>query len=70
MRAGNMFNMIGGMFNMKGLTGLFIVVMFLMGATIRLDSIKYPKALMMLNRILIIIYITYTIWTIARILNS
>ena len=70
MRAGNMFNTRGGMFNMKGLTGLFIAVMFLLGATIRLDSIKYPKALMMLNRILIIIYITYTIWTIARILNS
>lgn len=70
MHFGKMFNTIGGMFNMKGVSGLFIAVMFLLGATIRLDSIKYPKALMLINRILIVTYITYTIWTIARILNS
>ena len=70
MRSGNMFNTIGGMFNMKGVSGLFIAIMFLLGATIRLDSIKYPKALMLINRILTVTYIIYTVWTIVRILNS
>ena len=30
--------------------------MFLFGATLRLDLIKYPNILMLINRILIIIY--------------
>ena len=55
---------------MKGVSGLFIAIMFLLGATIRLDSIKYPKALMLINRILTVTYIIYTVWTIVRILNS
>ena len=54
---------------MKGVSGLFIAIMFLLGATVRLDSIKYPKVLMLINRILTVIYITYAIWTITKILN-
>ena len=45
----------------------FIVVAFLMGATIVLKYSKTPKTLKLINRVLTIILAT---WIIARTLNS
>jgi hypothetical protein len=39
------------------LNGLFHFIMFLFGATLKLDSIKYPNILMLINRIIITIYL-------------
>ena len=39
--------------NMNTLKGLFHFIMFLLGATIRLDCVKYPNILMLINRIII-----------------
>jgi hypothetical protein len=41
------------------LIGLFHFIMFVMGATLRLDAIKYPNLLMLINRIIITILIIY-----------
>ena len=39
--------------------GFFHFIMFLFGATIKLDNVKYPNILMLINRIIIIISIIY-----------
>ena len=41
------------------LIGLFHFIMFLFGATIRLDSIKYPNLLMLINRVTITVFLIY-----------
>jgi hypothetical protein len=46
---------------MKLLLGLFHFTMFISGATLRLDAIKYPNLLMLINRIIITILIIYLI---------
>jgi hypothetical protein len=43
------------------LIGLFHFIMFISGATLRLDAIKYPNLLMLINRIIITILIIYLI---------
>jgi hypothetical protein len=43
------------------LRGLFHFTMFIFGATLRLDCIKYPKTLMLINRIIITILLIYLI---------
>jgi hypothetical protein len=42
---------------------IFIILSFIGGATIREDSTKYPKTLMLINRLLTI---TLTLWIIAN----
>lgn len=39
--------------------GFFHFIMFLFGATIKLDNVKYPNILMLINRIIITISIIY-----------
>ena len=41
------------------LIGLFHFIMFVMGATLRVDAIKYPNLLMLINRIIIIIFLIF-----------
>ena len=41
------------------LKGLFHFIMFLFGATIRLDSIKYPNILMLINRVTITVVLIH-----------
>jgi hypothetical protein len=41
------------------LIGLFHFIMFVMGTTLRLDAIKYPNLLMLINRIIIIIFLIF-----------
>jgi len=45
----------------KILNGLFHLVVMLLGGIIRINSIKSPKTIMLINRIILIIYITYFI---------
>jgi hypothetical protein len=46
---------------MKLLLWLFHFIMFLLGAVIRMDSIKHPKLLMLINRIIITIFLIHLI---------
>ena len=47
---------------MSKLREIFIILSFIGGATIREDSTKYPKTLMLINRLLTI---TLILWIIA-----
>jgi hypothetical protein len=42
---------------MKLLLGLFHFTIFIFGAAIRLDNVKNPNLLMLINRIIIVIYL-------------
>jgi hypothetical protein len=44
---------------MKIIIGLFHFIMFISGATLRLDAIKYPNLLMLINRLITTILIIY-----------
>ena len=45
--------------SMDLLKGFIHFIMFLFGATIKLDNVKYPNILMLINRIIITISIIY-----------
>ena len=44
---------------MKLLIGLFHFVIFLLGATIKLNDVKYPNTLMLFNRVLSVVFLIY-----------
>ena len=45
--------------------GIFHLIMFLMGATIRLDMIKYPRLLMTIPKMMLV----YLLFKISRLFN-
>jgi len=46
--------------------GLFHLIVMILGGVIRVDSIRNPKTIMLINRIILIIYIT---WFLAKTIN-
>jgi len=50
----------------KILNGLFHLVVMLLGGIVRVNSIQSPKTIMLINRIILIIYIT---WFLAKTIN-
>jgi len=50
----------------KVLSGLFHLIIMILGGIIRVDSIRSPKTIMLINRIILIIYIT---WFLAKTIN-
>ena len=50
----------------KVLSGLFHLIIMILGGIIRVDSIRNPKTIMLINRIILIIYIT---WFLAKTIN-
>ena len=50
----------------KVFVGLFHLIIMILGGIIRVDSIRNPKTIMLINRIILIIYIT---WFLAKTIN-
>jgi len=50
----------------KVFVGLFHLIIMILGGIIRVDSIRSPKTIMLINRIILIIYIT---WFLAKTIN-
>jgi hypothetical protein len=46
---------------MKVLIGLFHFVIFLLGATIRLSTVRFPNTLMLISRVITLILLIYLI---------